>query len=154
MEVPPRTLSLYRTLLTAESVATELVTINFRDVTQRFFESLATDEIMKAIEPESLKPVLLNLFSIWRDSPLRIHEALSDLAEGRLRINAAVVESAKTASQRNRRTRLVAAAVPRSAWRYCSSYPDCPRWGDPLQTVIVAVLLADYAYLLFNWRLK
>ncbi len=155
MEIPPRTLALYRALLTAESVANELAVINFPDVTRRFFESLNTEEAFTNLEPDNLRPILLNMFSLWRDSPMRIHEALSDLAEGRLRINAAVVESAKTSRQRSQRTRLLAASIVSVGLAILLAIPDLPTLrGYPARNLIVALLILDYAYLLWNWRLK
>ncbi len=73
MEVPPRTLSLYRALLTAESVANELhVSVDFQEVSHRFFRRFLTilDPVKESLWQTQVQNI--NLFRGFSEAYLEL----------------------------------------------------------------------------------
>jgi len=112
LRVPPRILSMYRALVTAESVACQLDPgLDLRSVGGRFFDSLQRSEVLRSLEPDALQAGLLSLFNLVRDSPGQLQQVLSELSDGRFSISVTTTESPRTVRTQNRRTRLLVTAI-------------------------------------------
>jgi ubiquinone biosynthesis protein len=153
MRLPPRVLSMYRALLTAESVAHQLGSrANLRVVGRDFFSSLRMEQAIRALDPNTLQASALTLLSLVRDSPGQVHQILSEIASGRFALTVNVTEAPRTVRARNRRARLVATSiltVSVSALFVAAAVSS----ADPAVWWLLGVLLAAlYAVLLFEWR--
>jgi ubiquinone biosynthesis protein len=149
--VPSRILSMYRALLAAESVATQLGrTVDLQAIGRRFFRSIQKDEILRALDLQQLPPILLSLFNLARNSPGQLEQILSELADGRFAINTVETESPRTARLRNRRTRAIVTAILSVGLALLLTTPNLPviagvsaAWplGITLAILYLAVLL-------------
>lgn len=106
--VPARVLSMYRALLTAESVAHQLdPEVNLGDVGREFFKGFQIDEIMRSLRPESIQPVLLNVFNLFKETPGMLLGILTELAENKFAITVNTVESKKDRQAGNKRAKMI-----------------------------------------------
>jgi ubiquinone biosynthesis protein len=151
--IPPRILSMYRALLTAESVAGRLgPEADMQSVGRRFFASLQWDEVFRALNPEALPPYLLSLLSLVQKSPGRLDQLLSELAESRFSLNTIGTESPRTERVRNRRARIVVSAVASVGIALLLAKPALPTIAGiavawPLVIVLVVVYLLIFIQL-------
>ena len=157
LRAPSRILSLYRTLLTAESIASRLGTeVELQTVGRRFFEALQRDDILRSLRPEALLPRLVSLFYLVRDSPEQLERLLSQLSDGRFSMNTVTTESPRTARSYNRRTRLIASAIVSVGLALLLSRPGFPVFaGLGLERLLVAALVLAYVSILVQvFRLR
>lgn len=152
-QVPPRVLSMYRALLTAETVAHRLgARSDLRAVGRRFIEDLQRDELCALLEPEQLRPLLLGHLNAWRDAPLRLHQLLADLADDRFVLRTSSTDSAELRRERDRRAHgSIAATLSVSIAILLAT--ACLRWPDLiwlqgalLTALLLLFLLAGLSY--------
>lgn len=75
--VPTGVLALYRTLLTAETVAHRLGTsADLRSVGSRFFSELKFEETLRAIDSENLEPTIYSFLSLLQEAPGQLQQIL------------------------------------------------------------------------------
>jgi predicted unusual protein kinase regulating ubiquinone biosynthesis (AarF/ABC1/UbiB family) len=153
--IPTRVLSLYRTLLTADSVATELdPALDFEGLSRRFFERLELEEISRVMDSEAVTRQAIVLLNLWRDAPVRLREVLIDLSEGRLTVNTAAEESGRTRFQKNKRTRLISACIFSIGLAALVTTTSLPTIGGiSLNQIAFAALIINYVYIAYRWRL-
>jgi hypothetical protein len=86
-QIPSDVLSLYRALVTVETLATELGLPNgLRDVGGRFFAELRRDEKFDQLfDRDRLQQVLLNTLTLTQDGPAQLAQILADAADGSVR---------------------------------------------------------------------
>jgi ubiquinone biosynthesis protein len=154
MRVPTRILSMYRALLAAESVANQLGRPGeLRAIGRRFFRSVQKEEILNALDPRNLPPVLLSLFNLVRDSPGQLEQILADISEGRFSINAVTTESSRTARARDRRARLIVSAVLSVGLALLLTIPTAPVVGGVSAAWPIGIALALlYVFILVQLR--
>jgi ubiquinone biosynthesis protein len=154
LRVPARVLQMYRTLLTAEAVASQLRDrVDLGAVAKRFFANLQIEEMIHTLEPKNLQPILLNLFTLVRDSPGQFQQVLSNLAGGRLNFNVEVSEAHRESSARNQRSRLVVAAIISVGVSILLSSTALPMLlGISLRWTLFAILIFIYVYIMVQWR--
>jgi hypothetical protein len=88
LQIPSRVLGIYRALLVAEMVASELeAKVDVPSVGRAFFEQLQLDHARRALEPRNAAPTALSLFGLARDGPGQLHQVLSELADGTFALN-------------------------------------------------------------------
>ena len=152
--IPARLLAMYRTLLTADTVAHQLSPkVDLRSVGRDFFTSLQTDEALASFSPEVQRTLLPKILALLRDSPGPIHQLLSELAEGRFKLRTETSEDAATQRVRNRRARMVAAAVLSVGLAILLSAPRLPMMGPlPLRLVILVALVVIYLSVILQWH--
>jgi ubiquinone biosynthesis protein len=153
LRVPTHVLSLYRTLLTAESVASQLTSgVNLQSVGRGFFEALQRDEILRALDPKVFLASLTSLFYLIRDSPSQLEQLLPQLVDGRFSINATTAESPVTTRAQNRRTRLIVSAVVSIGIALLITGHALPTVaGFALEKILVAALVIVYLSILVQW---
>ncbi|OAN67118.1 ABC1 kinase family protein [Sphingomonas sp. TDK1] len=112
-EVPSHVLSLYRALVTVETVAARLGLDNaLRDIGAEVLGEIQREELLaQALSRDTLQQILANLLTLARDGPGQLSQVLADAAEGSVRLKVEVTDSARTAKAQNRRARLWAAAI-------------------------------------------
>jgi len=153
--VPPAILSMYRTLLTAETLASQLGgDVDLPEVGIRLFQRLQVDSIVDAFRLENLQLGLLEVMQLVRDGPRQARRVLTDIADGRFVLSVRTVESDEDRRQANHRARLVAAAaVSISLSVLIFGARDAVLPGDiRLSGVLWAALIADWIWLLILWR--
>lgn len=83
--VPPATLSMYRSLLVGETVARQVGTgSDLLSVGRGFFRYLQLHEVLRALHPEPLQGLALDVLTLFRDTPGELVRLLDHLAEDRI----------------------------------------------------------------------
>jgi ubiquinone biosynthesis protein len=154
MRVPRSILALYRTLLTAETVAYQIGgTATLRSVGRRFFAGFPIERLLRDLTPERVTASLMQLAEIARSAPGQVQEILSDLAEGRFVLAVRSDESERKRRANNRRTRLLALAIISTGVAALLTGAD--RLDPTLSTLLWTVLAGLYAGIaVLWWRLK
>lgn len=154
LQVPTRVLSMYKALLTAETVAYQLGTnVDLRSVGQEFFSELWREEVMRGIEPDNLEATFLSMVSLLRDSPSQLQQLLTELVEGRFELKVNVAEGAKVRRIRNRRVRLLVTSVLSVCVALLLSVPEMPTvFGTSARWLLWAALLLLYVSIFIQWR--
>ena len=113
LQVPARVLSMYRVLLTVESLANQLgFTEGLRGVGTEFFEKLQREEmIQRLFDREGAERMLMSVMNLKRDAPGQLQQILAEVSQGNLTVKTDATESLKTARTRNQRTRLLVLAI-------------------------------------------
>jgi ubiquinone biosynthesis protein len=154
MRVPRSILALYRTLLTAETVAYQIGgTATLRSVGRRFFAGFPIERLLRDLTPERVTASLMQLAEIARSAPGQVQEILSDLAEGRFVLAVRSDESERKRRANNRRTRLLALAIISTGVAALLTGAD--RLDPTLSALLWTVLAGLYAAIaVLWWRLK
>ena len=148
-------LSMYRTLLTSESVAYHLRTdANLRDVGQQFFNDLQIEKLISSFHPNRAAAWLMQLQELARSGPSHVHQLLSDLAEGRFVLSVQSRESDQMRQQANRRTRLLALAVlsVSLALLLAATSVKAGPWDNWLIPTLWFLLFGVFVSMAFLWR--
>jgi ubiquinone biosynthesis protein len=153
MRLPSRVLSMYRALLTAESVAHQLgARADLRTVGRDFFRALRLDELAQGFDPNDVQAAALTWLSLVRDGPGQLQQLLSELSSGRYALTVNMTESPRTARARDRRARLVSTAVLAatvSTLVVAAAVADVSRGWT---WVLLGVLAVVYAAIGWQWR--
>jgi ubiquinone biosynthesis protein len=153
LQVPSRILSMYRALLTAESVANRLdPSVDLGMVGQQFFQMMQLQDVLRSLEPEAVQAFLLNLFNLIRDSPGQLQQILEDLANGRFVVNVNTTESPRLLRIANRRTKLIVTAILTVGVAFLLGNPSLPSVaGINIAWLLGIVLAILYLWLLIQW---
>ena len=154
LQLPPRVLSMYRTMLTVESVSTGLSPrADIRHVGGPFFTRLRIQEELRAIAPDRLHGTLSSLLGLMRDGPRQLQRVLTDLSEGRLAMTVNFEEVPRTARAWRRRTRLISTSILTVGLSILLAAGNLPLLvGVPLATPLAILLTLLYLSALVQWR--
>ena len=154
-EVPRRALSMYRALLTAEAVATQLgLRDGLREVGRDFFRELQSDELFSQLfDRDNLQQFFANTLTLTRDAPSQVSQIMADLAEGTLRLKVEVTDSPHVVKVHNRRARLWTCAILSIGVAILLANPRLPEMlGVSLVWPLTALLIALYLGCFILWR--
>jgi ubiquinone biosynthesis protein len=154
LRVPTRVLSMYKALLTAETVAHKLGTnVDLRSVGEEFFFELRREEALRGVEPDNLESSFLSMVSLLRDSPSQLQQLLTELSEGRFELKVNVTEGPKARRIRNRRARLVVTSILSVCVALLLLVPELPTvFGVSARWLLWAALLLLYITIFIQWR--
>jgi predicted unusual protein kinase regulating ubiquinone biosynthesis (AarF/ABC1/UbiB family) len=156
MRIPAHLLSMYRTLVTAESVAQKLgADAQLRDIGRAFFARLQLRNSVKVLEPPQAQALGADLLAIAKDGPGFVHRILSDLADERFLLHVRATQTREDRIEANRRARLVSASVLTVALSILlASTKQIPGLSSfPYATPVLGALLAmAVIYVLLIWR--
>jgi ubiquinone biosynthesis protein len=153
LQVPRKILSMYRAILTAETVASQLsATVDLRSVGGKFFSSLRHEEALLAVEPERLEGTLLSLISLVQNSPGQVEQILSELSEGRFELKVSLSEGHKFKRSYNQRLRLLVCSILAVSLALLLTRPVLPMlFGVSSAWLIAGVLIVLYIFILIQW---
>jgi ubiquinone biosynthesis protein len=153
LRVPARVLALYRTLLTTESVASQLgLRDAVRSVGDGFFRELQRDELVEEYsDPQMLEGALLSVLALKREAPAQVNQLLTELSDGTFTLATRTSESRSAARAKNRRARLLTSAILSVGLALVLTVhlPDVA--GVSLAWPLAALLVALYAWTLVQW---
>jgi ubiquinone biosynthesis protein len=153
LRLQPSSLAMYRALLGADTVAQALGSQEkLATIGRQFFQRMQIDEIVGSMSPKATEAFLLNLLALLRDAPGQLNLILSDLVENRLSFNVQMSERANLRGLRNRRTRLLAAAIASVGLAVLFASPTVggalgPRWNWTPGVLLIIV----YGAVLWHW---
>jgi ubiquinone biosynthesis protein len=154
-EVPPRALSMYRALLTAEALASQLgLDDGLRVVGRDFFRELQRDQLFSQLfDRDQLQQFFASTLALARDAPTQVSQIMSDLAEGTLRFKVEVSDSPHVEKTHNRRARLWTCAILSIGVAILLANPRLPDvFGVSLAWPLVGLLIALYFGCFILWR--
>lgn len=153
MRLPPRVLSMYRALLTAESVANELgAGADLGSVGREFFGRLRSEDGFARIQRADLEAVAISAIGLLRDAPDQVHRILRETAEGRFALPVDVAEPPSRTRARRVRVRLVAAALLSVGIAAALARAEVPHLaGVDLGWLLAALLCGLYAAIAVGW---
>jgi ubiquinone biosynthesis protein len=155
MSPPTSVLSMYRTLLTSESVAFHLGSeANLREVGRGFFRQLQLERIISSYHPDSVIARLMQLNELASSGPSNFQQLLSDVAEGRFVLSVRSLESAQGRRQANQRARLIALAILAMSLTLLLTLTagQAGTWELILHRVLWVLLIGIYIWLAIIWR--
>jgi hypothetical protein len=155
LQVPTRILSMYRALLTVETVANQLGTRDgLRLVGREFFLNLVSDEFVAQLsDPSNPEAMFVRLVSLKRESPGQLSQILTDLAAGSLTIRMETSEAGNTTRTRNRRARLITSAILTVNLSLLLTNSHLPVFfGISLRWPSAIALLCLYVWIFWQWR--
>ena len=141
---------MYRALIAAETVAQQLGTgEDLWSVGRQYFEGSQEQEQLRALEPDRMKRTIFSFLDLARESPDLLHHTLSDLSDGRVRINVNVSEAPKMARARNRRARLLACSILSVSLAVLLTMPHPSQlFGVPIASMLWIALIINYIYII------
>jgi ubiquinone biosynthesis protein len=156
LQVPARVLSLYRAVLTMETIAQQLgAGDEVRQVGQAFFRRLQMDELMTQLfSSDAWSQYLVSLLELSRNSPRQLNQILTDVAEGSYSLNVHVTEAGRTTRAQNQRARLLTAAILTvSVTLLLPVAPELSaQFGISLAWPLTVLLIALYLWVALLWR--
>lgn len=148
--IPPATLSMYRSLLTAETVAQELGTgADLRSVGRRFFGFLRVREALRALYPEEVQALLVDSVALLRELPGDLQRVAKSLAQERLPFRLRTAHSRRDRALESDRARLLTLAAVSVGVAVLIAGDAAP---FELDAVLWAVLAGLYLGMLVLWR--
>lgn len=155
MRPPAAVLSMYRTLLTSESVANHLRSqANLRDSGRNFFKVLQLERLIESYHPDRALTWLMQVNELARSGISNSQQLLSDLAEGRFVLSVRSHESEQVRGHANQRARLIALAILSTGPMVLLAINGEVEgtWGRIVSGVLWASLLCLYAGMAVIWR--
>jgi ubiquinone biosynthesis protein len=154
VRLPQPGLLLYRSIVAADETARLLdAKVDAHDVSRRCLSAARLDATVRTIEPERVQSTALSVVGLLRDSPGRLHKILSDLADGSFSLNVWVSEVPQLEHNRDRRARLVAAAICATSLAVLLTAPELPRvLGVSVAWFVGSALALLYVWILLTWR--
>jgi ubiquinone biosynthesis protein len=145
---------LYRALIAAEDTARRIhPRVRFDDVGRRALGVARVGGKLRKLEPSAVEATLSDLARLLRDVPGQLQKILADLADGSFSMNVWVAEAAQVERNRNRRTRLLVAAIVSVSLATLLTAPDLPAAGGvSLAWPVAVVLAAVLGWLALEWR--
>lgn len=127
--------------------------VDCSDVARRSLTVVRVGATLRRLGPEETEELAAELTTLVADLPRQLHKVLSDLADGSFSLNVWVSEMAQAELNRNRRTRVLTAAIVTVALAMLLTAPHLPRvYGVSVAWAIGAALAATYVWLAVRWR--
>jgi ubiquinone biosynthesis protein len=154
-QIPSRILSIYRALVTAETLASQLgFEDGLRQVGQEFFLELQRDELFTNLfTRENKLQFLSSVLNLTRDAPGQINQILTDVADGTLTLRVEVTEAPRVVRAKNQRAKLWTLAIVSVSGAVLLTAPSLPSiFGISLRWPFGVVLLMLYLWTAYLWR--
>jgi ubiquinone biosynthesis protein len=153
MRLPSSVLSLYRTLLTAESVAHQLQSgVTLGAVGRGFFRELQIEQTIGTFEPGRVIAWLMQLNELVRSGPGNLQQVLADVADGRFILPVRTLDSEQSRRAGNQRARLLTLAVLSVGLALLLSRGHGSLFGVSMDTLLWVALAIDGIAMAMLWR--
>jgi predicted unusual protein kinase regulating ubiquinone biosynthesis (AarF/ABC1/UbiB family) len=145
---------LFRAVVAAGSTAERLdADVATTDVARRALGAARVGGKIRELQPERVERTVFDLARLLRDTPGHLHKILSELADGSFSMNVWVAEVAQAERNRNRRARLLVAAIASVSLAVVLTAPHFARVGGvSLAWPVVLALALVYGWLALEWR--
>jgi ubiquinone biosynthesis protein len=154
LEVPVRVLSMYRALLTVDTIAGRLGTqASLGSAGRAFFLDQRLEQVLESLTPEQQLVQALQAAELYRQAPGQISDLLAEAAAGTLTLKVEVTESTRSSRSRMAQTRLVVTAILLVALTLLLLRPDLPEiYGLPSSWLVSVIVLLIYGWIVVQWR--
>jgi ubiquinone biosynthesis protein len=145
---------LFRAVVAAGAAAERLdPDVATTDVTRRALGAARVGDKIRQLQPERVERTVFDIARLLRDTPGQLHRILSELADGSFSMNVWVAEVAQAERNRNRRARLLVAAIASVSLAVVLTAPHFARVdGISLAWPVALALALVYAWLALEWR--
>ncbi len=153
-QIPVSLLSMYRGLLTAETVANRLGgTADLREVGKRFFVGIQIQSAVRALAPDETQRVAMLLLDLMREAPRQLQSLLADLAEDRFVLRVIKEESPPGMKRATLRAKAISLAILSVAFSTAATgLRDLKVGPVALQPVCWAAFALTLVSLAWLWR--
>lgn len=154
MRPPTSVLSMYRTLLTSESVAYHLrARANLRNAGRQFFKGLQLEHLISSFHPNRVTSWVMQLNELARSGPGHFQQLLSDLSEGRFVLSVQSRESEQSRRSSNKRARLIALAIVTMTLSLLLTLTAdrTGQWERVMNPVLWVLLLGAFLWMAIIW---
>jgi ubiquinone biosynthesis protein len=153
-EVPGEMLSAFRTLIAVETIAFRLnPAVHLQSTGQEVLKDVLLEDVFRQFEPVKQRSALMNLLSALRGAPEYLAQIMTELAQSRLALNLVTTEHPHSATTRDRRSRLLAAAIAAVGVAWLMGEPGIPAVGSiPAARVLAVMLGVLYLCMIVLWR--
>lgn len=111
-QVPTGILSMYRSLLTAETVANQLGgNTDLAAVGRQIFERIQIEFFFESFRPDNWRTTMADVLSLLKDGPRQTQQMLRDILEGQLVFRVNSMDSDEDQRLKNLRARLISSSV-------------------------------------------
>lgn len=143
----------YRTVVVAQQAAGLIGPIDpLVASSRRILQAAQLRVAMRHFTLRDAQPTLLSLLALVRDSPGQIQKLLSDLNDGSFVLSTYVTEAPQVARSRDRRTRVVVAAICSVSMALLLTVPHLPMpFGISIGWPLGATLGLLYIWLFLQW---
>jgi ubiquinone biosynthesis protein len=149
-EIPFEMLTVFRTLMSVESVAMRLdPSVHLQSAGAETLKDIVLNDVFDRIEPVKIRGAMVNLLSALNNAPQYLHQILTDSAQGRLGVGLNATEHPHSAATRDRRYRLIAVALAAVGVAWLMGEPGLP---VPASRALIGVLAALYLFMIVLWR--
>jgi ubiquinone biosynthesis protein len=155
LHVPARILSMYRALLTVETIAGELgAQDSLRRIGRRFFGELQRERLIYELsDTANLESMMFTLINLKRQSPGQVSQILTELAAGSLSLRMQNSEAPSVIRAHNRRTWMIAVSILAVTAAILLSRPALPAvFGVSLAWPLGVLLVCCYLEIWRQWR--
>jgi ubiquinone biosynthesis protein len=153
--VPPGMLSLYRSLLAAETIAVQISQrADLLRTGRAFFQRLQLESVLSAPEATQFQRAALQIANLLQNGPGQLGRLLEDLADERFVLHVRGADAAERRRQHNARAQLTTLGlVAVSVAILFAGAPAVPLWGWlPVRPLLLIALVVIYAALALQWR--
>jgi ubiquinone biosynthesis protein len=153
-EVPREMLSVLRTLVDVETIAIRLdPAVHLQSTGQEILKDILLDDLFRRIEPVKVRSALVNMLTAWNALPENLNQVLTESAQGRLDVGLNATEHPHSAATRDRRYKLLAAAIAAVGVAWLIGEPGLPSLGSvPASRPLAVMLSLLYLYMIALWR--
>ncbi|WP_179137526.1 ABC1 kinase family protein [Candidatus Entotheonella palauensis] len=154
MRPPASILTMYRALLTAESVACHLHSnANLQAVGLGFLNGRLMERALSGLEPQQIGAWLMELNELIRLSPGQLQQLLTDITGGRFILPVRSIESEQGRRLANQRTRLLTLAIGSMSLALLVTNFDAPAGGLGYiaERLLWGGLIAVYIWIAVIW---
>jgi len=155
LRVPARILSMYRALLTVETVANALGTHDgLRKIGREFFGELQRERLIEELSDiAKLESLLVTLINLKSNAPGHLSQILNELATGSLSLRTLTSEAPHVVRLRNRRTWIITVAILAVSISLLLTRSGLPAiFGISLAWPLIMILILCYAEIWRQWR--
>jgi ubiquinone biosynthesis protein len=154
LKLPAQVFSLYRALLTVETVASQIgADEDLIGVGKSFFRRFVVDRALQGMSADEQKMYLLQVYTLIRDAPKQVNELMAELSSGRLTLKVEVADAPPMARARNRQAKLLTTALAAVGVSFLLTRQNLPAVGGvPLDYPLIAVLVLLYLWTFLQWR--
>jgi len=153
LRIPASALAMYRSMLTADSVASALGSADaLSKVGRRFFEDLRLEQFIEALSPDRAKAVAFELISATSAAPEQFGRILAELAEGRFVLSVRASDSQEDRRDANLRAKLLTMAVASVGLAVLLAAALASGVGKRTLLVLALLWLASNFTVLVLWR--
>jgi hypothetical protein len=147
-------LSVFRTLIDVETIAIRLdPAVHLQSTGQEILKDIILEDTFERVEPVKIRSAMVNIMAALNNAPEYLNQILTDAAQGRLGLTLNANEHPNSAATRDRRYKLLTAAIAAVGVAWLIGEPGLPSFGSVPASRLLAIMLSIlYLCMIVLWR--